>query len=217
MSFKLKRVESLFPTPLVISEVADAAALNVALLAEIAERRRHEPGIQRSNRHGWHSKLDLFERAEPAHRDLAEGLSRLVVQATEQMVPGADFTTLDMECEGWVNVNPTGGYNGPHDHPGAFWSGTYYVAMPASAADDPDGGAIEFLAHRPSSTYVNFLPAPMTGDKMRLKPTEGMALLFPGTLRHWVFPHHAEDERVTIAFNARFSRRRRESAAPPRS
>lgn len=208
MSFKLKRVVDLFPTPLVISEVDDSQRLNAALLDEIAERRRAEPGMKRSNRHGWHSKRDLFERPEPAHKTLAQALTEIVVAATQRLVPGADFTRLDMACEGWVNVNPGGGYNGPHDHPGAFWSGAYYVAMPENAPDDPDGGAIEFLAHRPSNFFVNMLPAPMTSDKMRFQPKPGTALLFPATIKHWVFPHHAEAERVTIAFNAQFRQRR---------
>jgi len=186
----------------------DAKRLNTALLTEIAERRRAEPGVQRSNRHGWHSKLDLFDRPEPAHRELAGALTRMIAGATKKLVPDADFAKLDMSCEGWVNVNPTGGYNGPHDHPGAFWSGAYYVSMPPNAEDDPDGGSIEFLAHRPANFFVGMLRAPMTSDKMRFQPKEGMALLFPGTIKHWVFPHHAAAERVTIAFNTQFRRRR---------
>ena len=216
MSFNLKRVVDLFPTPLIICEVANASELNAKLLEEIAERRAQEPGVKRSNRHGWHSRKDLFERTEPAHRELADGLNKVIVGATKRLIPGADFAKLDMICEGWVNVNPTGGYNAPHDHPGAFWSGAYYVSMPENMPDDPDGGAIEFLAHRPASFFVNMLQGPMTSDKMRFQPKPGMALMFPGTIKHWVFPHHAPAERVTIAFNAQF-RQRRASAKPPRS
>ena len=143
-------------------------------------------------------------------------MTKIIVGATKKMVPDVDLTKLDMACEGWVNVNPSGGYNSPHGHPGAFWSGAYYVAMPDNATDDPDGGAIEFLAHRPSSFFAKMLPAPMTVDKVRLAPKPGTALLFPGTVTHWVFPHQGPTERVTIAFNAQF-RQRRASSAPPRS
>lgn len=216
MSFKLKSVETLFPTPLVICEVEDAARLNGALLAEIGERRRTEKSPRRSNRHGWQSRKDFFDRPEPAHRELAEAIAKLIAQATKRLVPGADFAKLDMTLEGWANVNPAGSYNAPHDHPGAFWSGAYYVAMPDQSADDPDGGAIEFLSHRPGTIFSAMMPAPMTSEKLRLYPTAGTALLFPATVTHWVFPHQAPEERVTVAFNAQF-RPRRASAAPRRS
>src|SRR5688572_31411066 len=91
MSFKVKSVETLFPTPLVICEIEDAARLNAALLDEIRERRRIEKSPPRSNRHGWQSQKDLFDRPEPAHRELAEAITKLVAQATKRMVPGADF------------------------------------------------------------------------------------------------------------------------------
>lgn len=216
MAFKLKRVVELFPTPLVMCEVEDAKRLNATLLAEINERRKHEVGVKKSNRHGWHSRKDLFDRPEPAHRELAQSLSTFIASATKRLNPDADFAKIEMVCEGWINVNPSGGYNAPHDHPGAFWSGAYYVSMPPNAPDDPDGGAIEFLAHRPASFFVDIMRGPMSSDKIRFHPTEGMALIFPGTIKHWVFPHHAEAERVTIAFNAQF-RRRRAGVAPPRS
>ncbi len=214
MSFKVKSVESLFPTPLVICEIEDAARLNAVLLAEINQRRRIEKSPSRSGRGGWQSRKDLFDRPEPGHRELAEALARMIAQATKRMVTGADFAKLDMVLEGWANVNPPGGYNAPHGHPGAFWSGAYYVAMPDESADDPDGGAIEFLSHRPGTIFSAMMPAPMTSEKLRLTPKAGTALLFPATVMHWVFPHQGPSERVTVAFNARF-RPHRKSAAPP--
>ena len=39
----------------------------------------------------------------------------------------------------------------------------------------------------------------------RVMPKAGEILIFPSTTRHWVHPHRAAEERVTIAFNARFS------------
>ena len=30
--------------------------------------------------------------------------------------------------------------------------------------------------------------------------------MFPSYLRHWVYPNESEEERVTIAFNARFAK-----------
>ena len=216
MTFKLDRVQELFPTPLVIGELEQASKLNPLLMAEVAERRREEKAPPRTNRHGWQSRKDLFDRTEPGHRELAAELTKIIIGATRQMAPDADLASLNMACEGWINVNPPGGYNSPHAHPGAFWSGCYYVETPANPAADPDGGAIEFMAHRPANFFVKTLPAPMTVDKVRIHPKPGMVLLFPGTVNHWVFPHQGPGDRVTIAFNAQF-RQRPASAARPRS
>jgi hypothetical protein len=43
-----------------------------------------------------------------------------------------------------------------------------------------------------------------------------MLLLFPANLLHWVHPNLAADERVTVAFNARFNRRPERGSRPRR-
>jgi len=206
VEFGLKSIHQLFPTPLLRFEVADCAALNQVLLAEIALRRSIEEGQTRSNRTGWHSQPDLFDRAEPGHRQLATLLRAMIVEATTNFDPSADFQRIDVECEGWVNVNPRGAYNSPHDHPGAFWSGTYYVQVPAG---ERDAGTIEFIAPRQPLRSGGTVRGDLTADKARVRPTAGTVLLFPGSLLHWVHPNDSEEERVTIAFNARFRRKSR--------
>ena len=148
ITFRLDKIDSLFPTPLVHFTLTDHLALNAPLVDEIAVRRAAEPGVSRTNRLGWHSETDLFERPEPAQAALAKALKAMTVEATARLAPNAVEDRLTMILEGWINVNPTGAYNSPHDHAGAFWSGVYYVAVPDS---EGDSGVIEFLAlhHRP--------------------------------------------------------------------
>ena len=52
MAFDEPDVRLLFPVPFVTVRLKNAAALNLRLLAEIADRRAAEPGIGRSNRNG---------------------------------------------------------------------------------------------------------------------------------------------------------------------
>ncbi len=215
MSFKLQRIEPLFVNPLVAFDVADSAALNAALVKEIDVRRKSEESIRRSNRLGWHSETDFFMRKEPAHRDLARRILGMVVTATQRVAPDADLDSYEIACEGWINVNPPQAYNAPHDHTGALWSGTYYVVVPQAPKDHVDSGAIEFLSGFPTSAYNKVLPSAMTADKLRIRPSEGQCLLFPGTLKHWVHPHTERGDRITIAFNAVI--RKKAGAAPPRS
>src|SRR5687767_6885808 len=133
MPLEVKDVRTLFPTPLVTFKIDDAD-LNRELLAEIEQRRAVESGVKRSNRQGWHSANDLFQRPEPAQAKLAGYMREAVLQATRQLAPETDFSRLDLFCEGWINSSPTRAYNSPHDHAGFLWSGVYYVFMPSDAA-----------------------------------------------------------------------------------
>lgn len=199
-------VHTMFPVPLLIARVEDCAALNRALHAEALQRRPNEPTIASSNQLGWHSDRDLFERTEPAHRQLATILRDFVAEAGARMIPDLP-ADLAMQMEGWINVNPTGAFNAPHDHAGAFWSGTYYALVPApSDADDRMSGAIEFIDPRGSLGSSVKIETPFTRPRFTVRPAAGMLLLWPAYVKHWVHPNRAQGERVTVAFNAWFAR-----------
>lgn len=201
MGFKLQAIDNLFPTPLLRFEVADADALNRRLLEEIAVRRRAEKGLVRSNFGGWHSDNDFFARTEPAHRELAAELLGLMADATRRFDPKADFGKIRLVPDGWINVNPPSAYNGPHDHKTAFWSGSYYVDVPAG---EGASGMIEFLTPVTPLPSGGLIGGPLVAETFGLTPVPGTVLLFPATLLHWVHPNHSNRERVTIAFNGRF-------------
>lgn len=206
MAFSLISADDLFPTPLFRFEVAEASKLNAALLKEIAARRKAEGGIKRSNRRGWHSDSDFFERKEPAQAALAQQILRMIAQATKSVAPDSDFSSIELVCDGWINANPRGAYNAPHHHIGAFWSGTYYVQVPDEG--DRDAGAIEFLSPHKPLPGLGMIKAPVTAEKRQFRPKPGTALLFPASLLHWVHPNDSNSDRVTIAFNGRFRMKR---------
>ena len=209
MSFQEPEARILFPNPFLTVRLDDSAALNAALLKEIAARRREEPGIKRSNHIGWHSSLDLFERSEPGHARLAKEIDAIVAVCTAKIAP-AYPTDLARKHEGWVNVSPSHAMNTPHDHPGAFWSGTYYVQVPPP--DDPAdkySGAIEFIDPRGSIGATFRVETPFTRGKFTARPAAGTCLLWPAFLKHWVHPNRSSKERVTIAFNSWFGRDKR--------
>jgi uncharacterized protein (TIGR02466 family) len=195
-------IQQLFATPLVSMIVPDADSLNSALLGEIAVRRAAEDSVARSNIAGWHSASDFFARTEPAHARLAEVIREATWTATRLTGAANKFAAINVALDGWINVNPGGAYNSPHDHPGAYWSGCYYVRVPAG---EPPEGAIEFLDPRTAPVGNGVVGSGQWPGYFRVVPKAGEILIFPSTVRHWVHPHRAEEERVTIAFNARFS------------
>lgn len=206
MPFEDLDVGVLFPVPFITVKLKDSEELNRALLAEIAKRRRDEPGIDRSNRYGWHSEPDLFARTEPAHKKLISAIDGIVAAATKRLLPGLPGG-LKVRHEGWINVNPTHAMNAPHDHPGAFWSGCYYIHVPPP--DDPEdqlSGSIEFIDPRGALGSSAKIETPFTRSKCTVKPVPGTCLLWPSFLKHWVHPNNSSQERVSVAFNSWYSR-----------
>ncbi|WP_037500077.1 TIGR02466 family protein [Sphingomonas jaspsi] len=205
MAFAIKSIDNLFPMPIIRVDIADAAALNERLLAEISARRAAEAGVARSNKGGWHSAADFFSRKEPAHAALALDLLRIMAESTRKFDPDADYSKLRLIPDGWVNVNPPGAYNSPHDHRSAFWSGTYYVDVPDG---EGSSGMIEFYHPGTPLPQDGGIGGPLTAESYCTRPSAGTVLLFPATMKHWVHPNGGTRDRVTIAFNGRFEVKR---------
>jgi uncharacterized protein (TIGR02466 family) len=109
----------------------------------------------------------------------------------------------------WMNANLPGGYNAPHTHPGAHWSGVYYVAQPD--VETGSSGKIEFLDPRTDLPNWHLLEASAFNAKKSIQPMPGELILFPSYLLHWVYPNETSQDRVTIASNATFKKARKAS------
>ena len=200
----LERVEALFPAPLAVFRLADVESLNARLLSEAMARRAAEPGLSRSNLHGWHSDDDFFVRTEPGGVELRPRIIDATTRITLQLSPRFDLTAYAVQAEGWINIGEHGALNSPHDHPGWVWSGCYYVQAPAG---EGGGGEIEFLDTRTNVRTLTIDGAACFAGKYRLSPQTGQLLIFPSWLRHWVYPNESEELRVSVAFNLRFVNR----------
>ncbi|HSG34346.1 MAG TPA: TIGR02466 family protein [Sphingomonadaceae bacterium] len=200
--FTFSETKMLFPTPLLKFQISDAERINAALLDEIAERQGKEPGVLRSNYKGWHSELDFFARKEPAHVELSSAIAS-AVQVAMKRVAGktAQLDRVHLQISGWINVNPTGAYNNPHDHSGAFWSGSYYVRNNQPKGKGDVAGAIAFIDCRSPPAGSALIKAPALQTGYTANPKAGELLIFPGTLKHWVHPNLSEEDRVSVAFN----------------
>lgn len=198
------KFEKLFSTPLIRFRVANHAALSQALLDEGARLRAEDEGVTKSNRLGWHSKGNLFDHQSAPVVELRVAAEMAILKATRKITSKVDPETLRMKLFGWMNVNPQGGYNVPHTHPGAHWSGVYYVSQPE--IDEGNSGMIEFLAPRTDLDHWKILKASAFALKKRIRPAAGEIVVFPSYLLHWVYPNEADADRVTVAFNATFSK-----------
>ena len=165
------KFEKLFSSPLFRYHVANHEVLGAALLAEGANMRAEDDGVTKSNRRGWHSTGNLFERKSDCVTELRVAAEMSVLSATRKMTKKVDPETLKMKLFGWMNANPKGGYNAPHTHPGAHWSGVYYVAQPDT--DDSSSGMIEFVAPRVDLPHWEILQTSAFRLKYRIRPVAG--------------------------------------------
>ncbi len=202
MSFDDTSKETLFGTPLLRFQVTDHAALDAALLEEGARQREASEGVNKSNRGGWHSAGNIFDWDADCVRTLHAAAEASVYEATRRVSAKVDPATLRLKISGWMNMNPPGGFNAPHTHPGAHWSGVYYVSQPA--VEEGTSGVIEFLDPRSDLPNWRILRAKAFRPKRRIRPHVGEIVMFPSYLVHWVYPNETDEERVSIAFNATF-------------
>lgn len=199
------KYEKLFSTPLLRFSIKDADKLNSELLLEAARLRSETEGVVKSNRGGWHSAGNLFENETPCIQRLKSKAEKAVLAATKTIGAKADIDALGLKMFAWMNANPPGGFNAPHTHPGAHWSGVYYVAQPD--VESGTSGKIEFLDPRTDLPNWRLLQASAFNAKKSIRPVPGELILFPSYLVHWVYPNETTEERVTIAFNATFRKK----------
>lgn len=202
MLIEQTKYEKLFSTPLVRFRVPEHEALNAALLSEGARLRGFSDGVTKSNRGGWHSEGNLFDNEAECIQTLRGLAEASVLEATRKIGAKTDPSTLKLKLFAWMNANPPGGFNAPHTHPGAHWSGVYYVSQPEIEVGN--SGMIEFLDPRSDLPNWRILGASAFRTKKKLRPQAGEIILFPSYLVHWVYPNEADEERVSIAFNATF-------------
>ena len=210
VSFKVDRH---FPTLIFSLEVPGAEILNTHLIEAIyAERDRDRTGIRKSNipeLGGWHSHVKL-------HRDATfAGLVQHVDAAAAMMCRELGYHRSYRLKIGtmWSIINPPGGMNRAHIHPGCIWSGVYYVQAPRNS------GRIEFIDPRTQNVMsrVKYIPDTKRPrncwTKVQYRPVAGRMLIFPSWLYHSVAPNRSkargkDADRIIVSFNLSQQRRK---------
>lgn len=206
ISANLNEVQLHFATPILCKPWPLAGSHNPALKRLIDEKRRQSPGVLHSNRGGWQSAQDLPKWDSPSIHALTQWIYDCILQVHhtffreefEQFIRASGPPKATVE--GWANVNSRGQWNATHNHPACHWSVVYYVQVP------PGSGHLGFLDPRPNINMLEtgcavldlFAPAPRT-----IEPEEGLTVVFPAWLQHYVSAHESDEERISIAFNAK--------------
>ena len=195
--------EFFFHTPIYFKDIENSKQLNKTLLSNIKKwKKEDEQGIIRSNALGWHSGVDMHHRKE--YQPLIKELFKMQTEIykAESYHPNTEPVCDNM----WANVNYKYSHNKNHVHPGAQWSGVYYIKVPK------DGGNIWFT----DPCGERHIDLPIMADK-QVKPVhywreihyqaiEGRILMFPGWLTHEVQQNMSDLKgengwRVSVSFN----------------
>jgi uncharacterized protein (TIGR02466 family) len=206
------QIVPLFATPLVIFDVPDAAALNRELRAAIERREKDQASTRKTNIGGWQSSLDMDRwGGAPAIKLLsyARNVANRMTTDNEGKTgngPYPGYFAVTWLGSMWANVNRSGHRNEFHSHPGAFWSGVYYVDDGGIGADPSLGGELEFMDPRGPLPVMNAPHLRMSGGLTagateKVRPKAGRMVIFPAWLVHQVRPYHGTAERISIAFN----------------
>lgn len=188
---------TLFPTPLFVFSLKEHEHLDRSLLEVIYQIKQTDPGYNASNVLGWHSKDNLFERAEV--QPFKELVNAAIAEVAQAMGYG-NVKILPANC--WANVNPKYASNKIHDHANCLFSGVYYLKTPK------DCGNLMFYDPRSAKSFYkpkvpNFTA--YTADAIAHVAETGLLLIFPSWLKHGVEPNLSDDDRVSISFNYVFA------------
>jgi uncharacterized protein (TIGR02466 family) len=199
-------VRGLFATPVAALEVPNAEARNAELMALILKRRGETPSVQASNAGGWHSDREIMEWGGTRVGEILDIAKEIANRMTADR-HGKPVRPV-WSVMAWANVNGPGDANICHYHPGAFWSGAYYVEDGGCGSDPALGGEFEMLDPRGAGPgmYAPTLKfasedGQSAGAAETVHPRPGLLFLFPSWLFHQVRPYRGTGLRISIAFN----------------
>jgi len=189
---------ALWPTLLLEREIPGHEVANKALV-EVIE------GLESDNRDLTTDYLggNLMGNPHPAVQWLRDCVNKTVIDYFHHLEMGYP---INWSLQGWANINRTGDYHDPHNHPHAYLSGTYYVRVPDEAPivgsrKDIRSGHISFYDPRGAVNMTAIRRDPNIEAEFTLHPRAGLILLWPAFLQHFVHPNLCEEPRISISFN----------------
>ena len=188
-------IEYHFPTPVYIQEVPNAGELNFYLEKNILQWQNEDPkGVSKTNVNGWHSQTDMNKKEE--YNPLTKELFNMQFEIYKKEL----LTLKPVLGNMWANINYKGGFNRPHLHPNALFSGVYWIKAPENSGNlmlyEPRPGMQCTMPDRKEGK----LP-PELWREVHYQPRAGTVVMFPAWLWHEVRPNESNDTRISVSFN----------------
>lgn len=194
-----RRLQTMFPSAIQITEVDRARHLNRRLLRQIGNLRETTPNGRPDS---WTStvyttlntadQLHLMPEFKAFHEIVLEEAARF---AESLNINHRDYPLRITDC--WFNIyGPKDGQE-IHQHANNILSGSYYVKAPEGCS------GIMFHSERADLMLVPPLTAVNEFNEsiLEIPVREGMMVLFLSSQKHSVRPSPTADERISISFN----------------
>ena len=102
----------------------------------------------------------------------------------------------------WVNINQKHDFNKLHQHSNSILSGVFYVSAPNNCGKIFFKNPNPLVKHYINSKFILEHNHLTSGDWW-FQPQDGMILIFPSWLEHFVLPNESDSDRISIAFNTK--------------
>lgn len=177
------------------------------IISNIEDIQRTSSGNKLSNEGGWQSLViqsPAFDNQETSNLFL-----NYIIPSAREVAKLWSLPLRDSNVGYWYNVNYKYSSNREHTHPNAFLSGVYYLKVPN------DCGNITFLRAESEYDKMEFIHTRLTQQELVvdntrinaehwIQPEEGLLILFPGYLKHYVrqnLTNDLDDRRISLSFN----------------
>ena len=182
--------QALFSVPFFSMELNGFEKHQSGIVQRIKALQAEQPSLSHSNRDSWHSGNFLHNDSDPHIKWLFDHLGEFAVTCAKHA------TGKDVELNlyrSWANVNPAGGWNVPHSHMPAHWSGVVHLQVEPNQPER-DGDLILIDPLPVGALYGR-------AGTLNLHATQGKVFLWPAFLMHMVSPHQSATDRISVAFN----------------
>ena len=122
-------IEYYFPTPIYIKDLPNTGQLNQYLEQQVIKWSQVDKGVKKTNVNGWHSTTDMNLKEE--YNVLTKELFAMQDEIFKKELLDLKPVLGNM----WANINYPGGYNRPHLHPNALFSGVYWIKTPLKSGN----------------------------------------------------------------------------------
>lgn len=192
------RFHALWPTLLLERELPGYEAANEVLAALVLDLDGERAALTTDYLEG-----NLLAHPHPALRWLHDCVNKTVIEYFDHVNMGY---AINWTIQGWANVNRQGDYHDPHNHPHSYLSGTYYVRVPDTepvigTRNDIRSGCISFYDPRGAANMNAIRNDPNIEAEFTVQPRDGLILLWPAFLKHFVHPNLSHEPRISISFN----------------
>lgn len=189
---------ALWPTQFMQRVIPGAAQPNAGLLAIIQMQQASNPSLTTD-----YTADDFFSQDAPPIQWLEACINKSVVDYLRASGMNQD---VRWRIQAWPNVNQGGDYHTLHNHPHSYLSGTYYVQVPPQQRhpqqrSDNNPGCISFFDPRPQANMTAIAGDAQIEAEHRVLPEEGMILLWPSFVHHFVHPNQSDLPRISVSFN----------------